>query len=156
MSERSRLTPIWLTVLVVAAGILAAAPSPRLNNTGDFAKNDRVKSNMRTLGLAFEDFSVQTEGYYPTSASDTTVHGQTVEELCPDIDNDGVGEWPINPFTGRETVIIWGADPSTEGDIGVNPCTDFCYRIKGCGRGGTLIPYERANCGPRMSARQLQ
>ena len=161
MSDKrsSQLIGYGITVVIASVamvGILTATAAPALTDTDDLARIQQVKANMCTVQLAFEDFAVQSDGYYPTSNTDVTMHGQTVKDLCPDVDGDGAGDWPTNPFTGLETVFSWGADPCTQGDLGSKPATAACYRIKGCGMGGNLILYELANCGPRRPARQME
>jgi PKD repeat protein len=114
------------------------------NFTGiqDAAKEAIVVANMCTVQLAFEDFAVQSDGWYPDDGASTTPRGQTAEELCPDVDGDGIGDWPINPFTGRQSILIWDADPSTPGDLGANPANTTNYVIKGCDRHGEVLPIE--------------
>ncbi|MFH1220088.1 MAG: PKD domain-containing protein [Candidatus Eisenbacteria bacterium] len=118
-------------------------------NTQDGVKEAMVVDNMYTVRLAFEEFAAQSGGTYPTDASDTTPGGQTTEQLCPDVTEppDGIGDWPINPFTGDNTNFTWAADPNTAGDIGANPATCIEYVIKGCGGDGNLLPLELTPCG---------
>lgn len=156
MSEKRGLTLVGLTIVAVAVGLLTAAATADFTRMGDGAKIDRVKANMCTIQLAFEDFAVRTDGVYPTAETDVTPGGRTVVDLLPDWDGDGNGEWPINPFTGCETVFTWNADPCNRGDISANPATAACYTIKGCGRDGNLLLFELTSCGPRRVARQSE
>jgi hypothetical protein len=149
------LSMVLCLVLFVTAGVSAGTRHVWPDGTGD-APTIRagidstgvaiVMANMCTVQLAFEDFAVRTDGYYPTDSASTTPQGQTVEDLCPDINNDGIGDWPINPFTGCESIFSWDADPCTAGDIGDNPGRPTSYRIKGCGEDGDLLPFELRSC----------
>jgi type IV pilus assembly protein PilA len=132
MGERHAFTLIELMVVVVIIGILAAIAIPNYIALQDRAKEASVKSNQHTLQLAFEDFAVQTDGVYPDGPKATTPDGDTVRDLCPD------GVYPTNPFTGKETVVTWNADPAAQGVIGANPATTDGYFIKGYGKDGML------------------
>jgi hypothetical protein len=148
------LSMVLCLVLFVAAGASAGTQHVWPDGTGD-APTIRawidsagvaiVMANMCTVQLAFEDFAVMSDGWYPTNAASTTPAGQTVEDLCPDVDDDGMGDWPINPFTGCNSVFTWGADPCTAGDMGANPANCTGYRIEGCDGDGNLLPFELAS-----------
>ncbi len=141
MFNQKGFTLIELMIVVVIIGILAAIAIPNFISMQDRAKEASVKANMHTIQLAFEDFAVQSDGVYPDDGTSTTPGGDTVEDLCPDWDNDGSGEWPKNPFTDAVTNFSWDADPNAQGEIGANPATTTNYTIKGFGK-SALLPLQ--------------
>ncbi len=125
---------VFLIILIIVIAIMAAIRIPGFG-TLDKRRSDEtaVKANMYTLMLALEDFAAKTDGHYPDDATSRTPSGQTLEDLCPD------GVYPTNPFTGEPTVVVWDADPSSPGQIGINPATPTHYCIKGYGARAMLF-----------------
>jgi len=64
-------TLIELLVVVVIIGILAAVAIPNYSSMRQRAREAAVKSNMHTLQLASEDFSILAEGHYPENPTNT-------------------------------------------------------------------------------------
>jgi len=130
---REGFTLVELAVTVIIVGVIVAITLPNLIRLQNRAKEAAVKANMHTIQLALEDFAVQTSGYYPDNATSTTPAGETVEDLCPG------GAYPDNPFTEAPTVVVWDDNPSSSGQLGINPATTSEYVIKGHGASMMLL-----------------
>ncbi len=125
-------TLVELAIVMVVIGVLAAIAIPNFIRVKYRAKEASVKANMHTLQVAFEDFAVKSNGVYPDLETSTTPSGETVKDMCPG------GQYPVNPFTEAPTVVVWDADPSTQGQIGANPASTSFYVIKGFGHSELL------------------
>ncbi len=120
-------------IVAIIIGVLVAIGIPNFLRLKNRAMEAGVKSNMHTVQLAVEDYAVHTMGVYPDDAASATHSGETVEDLCPD------GAYPVNPFTGASTVVVWDADPANSGEIGISPATATDYLIKGYGKSFMLL-----------------
>lgn len=96
-------TLIELMVVVVIIGILASVAIPNMLSMVARSREASVKGNLYNIQLAFEDFSVQTDGIYPVLATSATPGGDTLEDLLPG------GAFPINPFDNVPTLFAWGS-----------------------------------------------
>ncbi|MFH1314559.1 MAG: prepilin-type N-terminal cleavage/methylation domain-containing protein [Candidatus Eisenbacteria bacterium] len=128
---RKGFTLIELMIAVVIIGILAAIAIPNFIALQNRAREANVKSNMHSLQLVFEQFSIDNNAIYPEDATSTTLVGDTIQDLCG-------GAYPENPFTGAPTVVSWDADPAAAGVVGVNPASVTGYVIKGYGESVAL------------------
>ena len=133
ISNQRGFTLVEIMIVCIIIGVLVAIGIPNFLQMRHRAMEASVKANMHTVQLAMEDFAVHTVGVYPDNGASATHAGQTVEDLCPD------GAYPVNPFTGAPTVVLWDADPANPGQIGVSPATTSDYLIKGFGRDFMLM-----------------
>ena len=132
MHNQKGFTLVEMMVTVIIIGVLAGIIMPNLIRMQDRAKEASLKANMHTLQLAMEDFAVRNEGFYPDTDASTTPDGETVHDICPG------KAYPDNPFTGVITLVSWDADPSRQGEIGINPANTGDYIIKGFGKSAIL------------------
>jgi len=69
MRRQQGFTLIELMIVVVIIGILAAIAIPNFISMQSRAKEGSTKTNMHTVQLAAEDFSVQNDGSYASTAT---------------------------------------------------------------------------------------
>jgi prepilin-type N-terminal cleavage/methylation domain-containing protein len=128
-------TLIELMVVVVIIGLLAAIAIPNYASMQRNAQESGVKSNMHTLQLVMEDYSVQNDGFYPTSAVSSLPDGRTLEDICP------TGSFPVNPFTSAPSMVSFNSNPppGSPGQLAINPALATMYVIKGNGAEGDTM-----------------
>jgi len=134
-SKPDGFTLIELMIVVVIIGILAAIAIPNFISMQRRSQEAAVKSNMHTLQLILEDFSVISDGFYPATAASTTPDGRTLAQLCPG------GNYPVNPFTKAASVVQFNANPTSgnRGELAINPATAAQYVLKGNGPNGDTL-----------------
>jgi type IV pilus assembly protein PilA len=128
---REGFTLVELMIVVAIVGVLAAMAIPNFIAMQDRAKEGSIKFNMHTFQMTAEDYSVQYNGFYATTA------GQVVA-LMP-----GVGSNFRNPFTHgtgsgtawEERATLSTAATATPGITSyADSASGMTYNIKGYGK----------------------
>jgi prepilin-type N-terminal cleavage/methylation domain-containing protein len=131
----SGFTLIELMIVVLVIGILAAIAIPNFVQMQKRAGEGAVKSNMHTLQMTIEDFSLLNDGTYPVDAAATCIDGRSLAQVCP------TGAFPRNPFTRAASVVQWNADPGAgnKGEMAINPALVSNYTVKANGADGVAL-----------------
>ena len=135
MRPERGVTLVALMIVVMIIGGLAAIAIPNFISMQKRAKEGAVKTNMHTVQIAIEDFSVLNDSFYPTAATSTVPDGRTLQQLCP------TGVFPQNPFTQAASVVVFNANPTggNPGELGINPALQGGYWLKGNGSSGDTL-----------------
>jgi len=137
-------TLIELMIVVVIIGILAAVGIPNFVRIAGNAKEASVKENSHTVQVAAEDFSVQSNGIYPSNLSDVcAASGLTIIDMLPQKSS------LANPFTRALSEPVDGA-AGTAGQTGYQPVVGVSgavdgYIITGYGRTTTVLRLSNGN-----------
>ena len=126
-TESRGFTLIELMFVIVIIGIIATIAVVSYSRMAARAKGAVVHENMHTVHLAMEDFSVERLGVYPLPADEAALKALL-----------NGGQYPDNPFTRAETVVVWNVDPGAAGDIGIFNLPGGGYRLRGQGADGFL------------------
>jgi Tfp pilus assembly protein PilE len=126
---------IELMIVVSIIGVLASIAIPNFISMQRRAQEGSVKANMHSVQVSMEDFSIQNDGVYATSAASALVDGRTLAQVCPG------GAFPVNPFTKLPSVVNFNANPTpgNPGELGFNPALDSSYMLKGNGPMGDTL-----------------
>jgi prepilin-type N-terminal cleavage/methylation domain-containing protein len=131
--DKRGFTLIEMLVVVAVIGLLVAMALPNLMSMKDRARESEVESNVHTLQLALENYSVDHDGLYSTAAADITPHLPGSALLR-------------NSFTGQMTEPRFGQAASNPGEVGVQPVINngviTGYTITGFGKDGNIITLQ--------------
>jgi len=130
MRLREGFTLVELMVVVVIIGVLATIAIANYINMKTHANEAHVKSDVHTMQLVVEDYSVQNDGLYSDAAADLT-------PLLPN------GELLVNAFTRAVTEPQFGAAANAPGQIGVQAIQvnglATAYTVTGFGKDALVL-----------------
>jgi len=131
----SGFTLVELMIVVVVIGLLVAIAMPNFISMQNRAREGTVKSNMHTVQMSIEDFSLLNDGQYPTSAASTVPDGRTLQQVCP------TQGYPTNPWSKVPSVVQWNANPTpgAKGELAINPALASWYQVRGNGANGDSL-----------------
>lgn len=117
-NRRSGFTLVEVLIVVVILGILAATVLPQFTSASNDAKESALVQDLQTLRSQIELYKFQHNETYP--AAGTTNEKTFLDQLLLSTDADGttgpigtkpfgpyfVGQFPANPFNGRNDVMV--------------------------------------------------
>ena len=113
MKNQKGFTLIELLIVVAIIGIIAAIAIPNLLNAIDRGKQKRTMADLRSMGTAVEEYSID-NNYYPDA--------DTVSELEDEVSPSYIRKLPERDGWGNAFMI--SSDPSE-------------YTVASCGKGAT-------------------
>ena len=124
-------TLIELLIVVAIIGIIAAIAIPNLLNAIDRGKQKRTMADLRSMGTAIEEYSID-NNFYPSAASLSALSDQVTPSYIRALPTgDGWGNaFEVDSASGLYTLASCG-----KGATGA--CTSVCT-VTACGKTGTF------------------
>jgi len=124
-------TLIELLIVVAIIGIIAAIAIPNLLNAIDRGKQKRTMADLRSMGTAIEEYSID-NNFYPVAVSLSALSDQVTPSYIRALPaNDGWGNaFEVDSASGLYTLASCG-----KGATGA--CTSVCT-VTACGKTGTF------------------
>ena len=125
-------TLIELLIVVAIIGIIAAIAIPNLLNAIDRGKQKRTMADLRSMGTAIEEYSID-NNFYPVATTLATLSDQVTPSYIRALPaNDGWGaDFEVDSIKGEYTLASCG-----KGATG-GACTSACT-VTACGKTGTF------------------